>query len=582
MRKIIFFIIINCFVLNTNAQSSSFANYGVFGGNFYDSCNAIVANNSGSFFMAGTFASTVDFNPSIAVANFSASNYSGFISKYSVSTGAFQGIRIFTNANANSSNFIEDMVIDHNGDWLFTGKFKGTVDFDASATANSLTSQGGLGTFAEDGFICKYSATGNFIWVKPISGNSYEYCSRIATDSANNIYSFGGYSDATADFDAGPSVFNLSGDQPKLFVTKLDSNGNFVWAKAFGGSNTVPSDFAIDSNDNLYFTGTYYSQSDFDPGIGVVNLPQAGSEPFQTFRDVFILKLNNNGEYTWAKRFGGTNIEYVNSLAFDSQNNLYCGGEFYNMVDFDPSITELNITSVGRSDGFVSKFDSNGNFINVKTMGGLLEDAVKDVIIDAGQNLIATGSFINSCNFGTTANPYSQTTSLVNDPNMFLIAYDPQNTITNFKKISHNTADFNTYLEGTHLALDSNNNLLTTVRFTGSIVMSLNSGGQTIFLGNQSFDDFLYTKDTFTTLSNSNFNTLQNVQIFPNPTNTILNIALEENANLQIVDMLGKTVYETQLTIGNNNINSSFLNNGIYMAKITNENGAVTQKLIKN
>ncbi len=580
MKKTLFLILVNFMLFTSHAQTSSFANYGVFGSNSYDYCNAIVPNNAGSFFMAGTFSNTLDFNPSSVVANFTATNYTGFISKYSVSTGVFQGIRLFANTTADSFNFIEDMVIDTQGNWLITGKFKGTVDFDASATVNSLTNVGGIGEFSYDAFICKYSSTGNFIWVKPIAGNGNQLASDIAVDSANNILCFGQYDNTSTDFDAGVAVFNLP--NTGLFVTKYDTNGNFIWAKTFSNFSGLGYDLAIDANDNLYFTGGYHFQADFDPGTAVFTLPTAGSVPDSFFfRDVFILKLNNNGEFLWVKRFGGTGPDFGNSLAFDNQNNVYCGGEFWNTCDFDTSIAELNITSAGRADGFISKFDTNGNFLNVKTISGLKDDYVKNIVIDAGQNLIATGSFLESCNFGSTANPSIQTNVYLSDPALFLVAYDTQNNVSNFKRISHHVADGNT-LTGTHLALDSDNNLLAAANFTGSIPMYLaGNPNPTIFPGNGSFNDFLYVKDIFTTLSNSDFTTLKNTKIYPNPTNSILNIDTVASANLQISDLLGKVVFENKLENGTNALDIGFLKSGIYLAKIQNEKGIYNQKIIK-
>ena len=59
----------------------------------------------------------------------------------------------------------------------------------------------------------------------------------IAVDAAGNVYTTG-YFNATADFDPGDGVFNLTsvGDSD-IFVSKLDNTGNLVWAKRMGGVN---------------------------------------------------------------------------------------------------------------------------------------------------------------------------------------------------------------------------------------------------------------------------------------------------------------------------------------------------------
>jgi hypothetical protein len=82
----------------------------------------------------------------------------------------------------------------------------------------------------------------------------------------------------TADFDPGAGTFHLtSSGSDDIFVSKLDSAGNFVWAKAMGGpSGDAGQGIAVDGAGNVYTTGSFQGTADFDPGAGTFNLTSSG------------------------------------------------------------------------------------------------------------------------------------------------------------------------------------------------------------------------------------------------------------------------------------------------------------------
>ena len=82
----------------------------------------------------------------------------------------------------------------------------------------------------------------------------------IAVDSSGNIYTTGRTA-GTADFDPGAGTANLtSNGQTDVFVSKLDSSGNYVWAKNLGGTNyDWGQAVAVDSSGNVYTTCLLYT-----------------------------------------------------------------------------------------------------------------------------------------------------------------------------------------------------------------------------------------------------------------------------------------------------------------------------------
>jgi len=131
-----------------------------------------------------------------------------------------------------------------------------------------------------------------FEWARAFGGTSGDQGNSIAVDASGNVYTAGSFQ-GTVDFDPGAGTSNLSAvGSDDIFVQKLDASGNFLWAKAFGGS---ASDFgrsiAVDASGNVYTTGNFRGTVDFDSGVGTANLSAVGS------RDIFIQKLDASGNF---------------------------------------------------------------------------------------------------------------------------------------------------------------------------------------------------------------------------------------------------------------------------------------------
>jgi hypothetical protein len=174
-----------------------------------------------------------------------------------------------------------------------------------------------------------------------------------------------------------------------VFILKIDSSGNFVWAKQLGGSGTDGGIFiTTDSHNNIYTTGCFQGSADFDPGTGIYNLTSAGSY------DIFISKLDSLGNFVWATSMGGTGADFGNSIALDATGNVYTTGYFQNTADFDPGSGTFNLSSFGNKDIFISKLDNNGNFVFAKSLGGTNDDQAYSVAVDDSGNVYTTGVFL--------------------------------------------------------------------------------------------------------------------------------------------------------------------------------------------
>jgi hypothetical protein len=363
------------------------------GGEDMDNSNGIAVDSSGNVYTTGTFHGTADFDPSDGVFNLTSVGFGDdiFVSKLD-SMGNFVWAKRFGGTESDSS---ESIAVDSNGNVYTTGYFQYTADFDPGIEVFNLTSAGNW-----DIFISKLDGNGNFIWAKNMGGPNYDSAFSIAIEAGSNVYTTG-YFVGTADFDPGPGTFNLTSVGATFFICKLNSNGNFVWAKGMGGfSNNI----AVDSSSNVYTTGQFSGTVDFDPGIGTANLTSMGDE------DIFVSKLNSNGDFVWAKNMGGLLGDRGYSLTVDTSGSIYTTGYFRSTADFDPGANIFNLVSAGVEDVFISKLDINGNFSWAKSIGGSsMGECGKEIATDISNNVYTIGSFGGTVDFDPGTNVYNLT-----------------------------------------------------------------------------------------------------------------------------------------------------------------------------
>lgn len=233
-------------------------------------------------------------------------------------------------------------------------------------------------------------------FVHQLGGAQDDYTNDIILDDSGHIYTVGSFSD-TVDFDPGPGVANLiSAGGLDLFVLKLDSLGNFIWAVSMGGGGTSSANAVhVDDLGNIYLTGAFTGSMDIDPDPGSVqSLSSNGSF------DVFVIKLNSQGQLLWGHSFGaGSILDQGFDIDVDAAGNVYATGVFESTVDFDPGSSTSNTTSNGFTDAFLLKLDSNGSFVWVETFGNTGIDFCYQVQADRQGGIYLGGGFGRTVDF---------------------------------------------------------------------------------------------------------------------------------------------------------------------------------------
>ncbi|MEM6262035.1 MAG: tail fiber domain-containing protein [Bacteroidota bacterium] len=236
----------------------------------------------------------------------------------------------------------------------------------------------------------------------------------IVSDDAGNRYVTGTF---VGQIDIGEFTLTSAG-YVDIFVTKIDPEGNVLWAIRGGGS--VGSDYAfaitLDDSSNCYITGTAsgsIGNSAPLPGIGV-----------------FAAKINPEGHVLWVNGTTRPRNQFVNvprayGIAADATGNAYIIGLFEGTVHFGN--TTYTATNRNRKDMFVSKLDPTGNFLWTRRTNSGLTDA-SEVVVDPAGNCVVTGRFGIPLKFGDPTMP-DTTLNSNGSSDIFLAKYDPSGNL---------------------------------------------------------------------------------------------------------------------------------------------------------
>ena len=243
-----------------------------------------------------------------------------------------------------------------------------------------------------DIFIAKYDASGNLLWAQRFGGSSNDRGTSVTTDQAGNVYLTGYFYSPKIGF--GTDTLTNAGNVGDIFIVKFDGLGNVIWAKREGAAALeIPHTILVDGNNNIIVAGRFSSNS---ITFGTTLLTLAGS------MDVFIVKYNASGNVLWAKGAGGGSNDEGYSLSTDVSGNIYLSGYFTQPARFGT----IQLISDGQADMFLAKYDPSGNVLWAKRAGGKGDDRGIALKTDASGNSYVTGFYTNdSISFGSIIIP---------------------------------------------------------------------------------------------------------------------------------------------------------------------------------
>jgi len=237
--------------------------------------------------------------------------------------------------NTGDSNFYL-LKTDSNGNFQWD-KTYGGAGWDTGWSIQQTTDGGyiiagytySFGAGNSDFYLVKTDSNGNFQWDKTYGGADWDIGWSVQ-QTLDGGYIITGYTYALA-------------STSDVYLVKADSNGNFQWDKRYGGTGWDIGWSAQQTSDGGYIITGYTYSSGADNS------------------DVYLIKTDSNGNSEWEKTFGGTNNDHGLSVLQASDGGYIIVGDTYSF-------------GAGKSDVYLVKADSSGNFQWEKTFGGIEND----------------------------------------------------------------------------------------------------------------------------------------------------------------------------------------------------------------
>ncbi len=231
------------------------------------------------------------------------------------------------------------------------------------------------------------------IWGTYYGGNGDDVSNSSATDPSGNFIVAGRTSTGTG------TIIATSGSHQTVYgagladgyLAKFDASGARVWATYYGGNNQEEATaVCVNTTGDIYVTGTTQST------IGIATPLSHQSSPgySATTADAFLVKFDNNGVRIWGTYYGGGGAELGSACAVDPSGNIYFTGRSSTgttgtIIATSGSHQPTNLG--GAYDGFLAKFDANGNRLWATYYGGNMSDEATGCAIDASGNIFMSG-----------------------------------------------------------------------------------------------------------------------------------------------------------------------------------------------
>jgi len=222
---------------------------------------------------------------------------------------------------------------------------------------------------------------------KKTGGWDSDYSWSVACDIAGNAYVTGYYYNTIA---FGSTVLPGLGSTD-IFIAKLDTNGNWLWAKNAGGSaNETGYSITADNAGYVYLSGYFAGTATF----GTTQL----SSTQQWDNDVFVAKLDTEGNWIWTTQGGGPNYQSCYSITANNNGDAYISGTY----QYSASFGAISLAGAPNMNAYVAKIDSAGiwQWATQAVVTSNVES--RGLSIDSASNLYTSGYFSGNATFGTT------------------------------------------------------------------------------------------------------------------------------------------------------------------------------------
>jgi hypothetical protein len=515
------------------------------GGSGNEFVHAITADSSGNIYLTGSY-----YSPSLYIGSDTLLNHGAgeiFLIKYNS-----DGDLIWTKSIGGNDSDVGDFIsTDSEGNVILAGHFQSPVIYFDS---DSITNSG-----SRNILIIKYDAEGNCIWVKYGAGECKATITSFISDVAGNIYIAGNFS--SNGIILGTDTLTSKGFTD-IFLSKIDSNGNFLWTKSAGGDDIDHVNcIDIDDAGNIYISGDY-------SGISIIFEADTLTNDSAYYQDIFLSRYDNYGNFNWAVSLGGTGGDYPYCIDLDNSGSIYLAGTFRSPIISSGSSFVVNS---GAYDVFLAKYSNIGDLLWMKSIGGSNDESCSAVKTDNSGDVYISGLYEGPyITFG------SDTLTCAGYSDIYFLKYDANGIISMKKSLGGEGFE-----SVRPILFDNSGNIFFAGSFESqNLIIGIdtltNNGDRDIFLAKFGLNNSVNV-----------IRTSDDVLVYPNPATRTIYISILENKTelkyISIFNMIGQQL--SNIDSQNQNtlkVDISNLVKGTYIVKIQTSNIFVIKKLIVN
>lgn len=285
------------------------------------------------------------------------------------------------------------VAVDSNLNCILAISFNGVLNIDNRLYTSTFTSYN-----SPDGLLVSVDSAGSFSWANQLIGSIGRVLTGVCVDSNNGIYVAGHFDNQIV---LGPATNFTSSGLGHLFLAKYDNVGQLQWAQKMGSNNVdVISAITADNLNNVVICGSYGNigsgRGTSSAAFGNVVLHTLGNDGFA---DGFVAKYNSTGNQQWVKPFQGPAYEGAFALCTSRTGDIFISGSATYGSTFGPFTIAVGN---GSDDGFVAKYNSQGNEQWVVGFGGPYPDydAGTALACDDQGHVYVAGSYVERATFG--------------------------------------------------------------------------------------------------------------------------------------------------------------------------------------
>jgi gliding motility-associated-like protein len=377
---------------NTDIYVSKFNSSGTliwvktFGGSFSDKPTDLAIDNLGNIIVTGQYFGQVNFGGTILSSANSSKDI--FLVKMDPSGTVLWAT---TEGGIGSENAL-GVTVDALNNIVLTGQYLGS----SVIAAQTLTSvvDPTTGTSNYDMFVSKYSSSGMAQWVKTGTAKYAERGFAVATDSQNNIFITGQFSDTLT---LAGTVFNNTSNNVGL-IAKFSTSGTLLWMNTLIAGSVSPYDLEINSLDEPVIVGDFLGTMIYTAGASTTTITAPDS------KKIFALKISNSGTHIWNKTSSSLSDLSARAISIDASNNIYLTGYFKcGWTEFQTLPNpQSTFNSVGFRDAYLMSVSNLGVINYVKTFGSKENDEGSGIAFDSGERPVICGSHTENLNIPIT------------------------------------------------------------------------------------------------------------------------------------------------------------------------------------